>query len=113
MNKNITVRRFTPPDSEAIVTLRQRQDARLHELDGRLLVGHTLHTLAAHDIVGFYLYYVLTNPLSSRFWPKMGFRPLLVTYKTKVPLMVAAASGEVAASGLFTDIVFPGAGRNR
>ncbi len=50
---------------------------------GRLLVAHTLHALARYEIVGFYLYYVLTNPLSSHFWPKMGFRPLLVTYKTK------------------------------
>jgi len=49
---------------------------------GRLLVADTLHALAQYEIVGFYLYYVLTNPLSSRFWPKMGFRPLLITYKT-------------------------------
>ncbi len=47
---------------------------------GRLLVAHTLHALAQYEVVGFYLYYVLTNPLSNRFWPKMGFRPLLVTY---------------------------------
>lgn len=50
---------------------------------GSLLVTHTLRALAQYDIVGFYLYYVLTNPLSSHFWPKMGFRPLLVTYKTR------------------------------
>jgi ribosomal protein S18 acetylase RimI-like enzyme len=53
---------------------------------GRLLVAHTLHALAQYDIAGFYLYYVLTNPVSSHFWPKMGFRPLLSTYKTmKIP----------------------------
>jgi ribosomal protein S18 acetylase RimI-like enzyme len=50
---------------------------------GRLLVAHTLHALAQYKIAGFYLYYVLTNPLSSRFWPKMGFRPLLVTFKQR------------------------------
>lgn len=49
---------------------------------GRLLVAHTLTQLAQYDIAGFYLYYVLANPLSSIFWPKMGFQPLLTTYKT-------------------------------
>lgn len=50
---------------------------------GRLLIAHTLHALAQYDIAGFYLYYVLTNPISSYFWPKMGFRPFLTMYKTK------------------------------
>lgn len=50
---------------------------------GRLLVAHTLQALTQPNIVSFYLYYVLTNPLSSRFWPTMGFRPFLTTYKTK------------------------------
>ncbi len=46
----------------------------------------TTQTLAQYHIAGFYLYDVLTNPVSSRFWPKMGFQPLLATYKTmKIP----------------------------
>lgn len=49
---------------------------------GRLLVAHTLHALVQYNIEGFYLYYVFTNPISSYFWPKMGFQPLLATYKT-------------------------------
>ncbi|MDJ0757580.1 MAG: GNAT family N-acetyltransferase, partial [Ardenticatenaceae bacterium] len=48
---------------------------------GRSLVTHTLQALAQYNIASFYLYYVLSNPLSSAFWPKMGFRPLLTTYK--------------------------------
>lgn len=48
---------------------------------GRLLVAHTLQSLTEYNIVGYYLYYVLTNPISSHFWSKMGFRPLLNTYK--------------------------------
>ncbi|MCC6603912.1 MAG: hypothetical protein IT327_11915 [Anaerolineae bacterium] len=50
--------------------------------DACLLVAHTLQALAQPNFVSFYLYYV-TNPLSSRFWPTMGFRPFLTTYKTK------------------------------
>lgn len=48
---------------------------------GRLLVAHTLNALAQYDIAGFYLYYIFPNPISSYFWPKMGFNPLLTTYK--------------------------------
>jgi GNAT superfamily N-acetyltransferase len=59
---------------------------------GRLLVAHTLHTLAHYDIAGFYLYYVFTNPISSYFWPKMGFQPLLATYKTMKILKTRSGS---------------------
>lgn len=50
---------------------------------GRLLVAHTLQAFAKYNVAGYYLYYILPNPISSYFWPKMGFRPFLATFKTK------------------------------
>lgn len=53
MNKNIAIRQFLPSDSEAIITLMQRQDARLHGLDGRLRPPRTaaaIHTAVAEKV---------------------------------------------------------------
>lgn len=48
---------------------------------GRLLALETLKALAGYPIDAYTLYFAYANPLSSRFWPRMGFRPVVDTYK--------------------------------
>jgi ribosomal protein S18 acetylase RimI-like enzyme len=57
-----------------------RTDARGEGI-GRLLASATLQALATYDIDAYTLYFAYNNPLSSRFWPRMGFRPLADSYK--------------------------------
>ncbi len=47
---------------------------------GRALVAQTLKTLAEHGAEQFYLYFMYYNPLSSKFWPSMGFEPAWTRY---------------------------------
>jgi GNAT superfamily N-acetyltransferase len=47
---------------------------------GRLLVQGVMDAYAALDVTGYTLYFSPFNPLSSTFWPHLGFRPVLTTY---------------------------------
>lgn len=57
-----------------------RADARGRGV-GRLLAAATFEALAQHEIDAYTLYYAYNNPLSSRFWPRLGFRGLVDSYK--------------------------------
>ncbi len=50
---------------------------------GRVLVEAALTELAALDVDGFYLYFLDANPLASRFWPRVGFEPLVTRYQRR------------------------------
>lgn len=50
---------------------------------GRRLVGFALYRLALQAVRGFVLWYADDNPLSSRFWPRMGFRNLVTKYERR------------------------------
>jgi GNAT superfamily N-acetyltransferase len=47
---------------------------------GRLLVEGVEDAYAALRVIGYTLYFSPFNPLSSTFWPHLGFRPVLTTY---------------------------------
>jgi GNAT superfamily N-acetyltransferase len=47
---------------------------------GRLLVQGVMGAYAALDVTGYTLYFSPFNPLSSTFWPHLGFSPVLTTY---------------------------------
>jgi GNAT superfamily N-acetyltransferase len=47
---------------------------------GRLLVEGVEDAYAALGVIGYTLYFSPFNPLSSTFWPHLGFRPVLTTY---------------------------------
>jgi GNAT superfamily N-acetyltransferase len=47
---------------------------------GRLLVQGVMDAYAALDVTGYTLYFSPFNPLSSTFWPHLGFQPVLTTY---------------------------------
>jgi ribosomal protein S18 acetylase RimI-like enzyme len=44
---------------------------------GRVLYDELMSWFVAQDIPAVFLHYANTNPLSSRFWPRMGFAPYL------------------------------------
>ncbi len=56
-----------------------RADKRGHGI-GKALVVQTLKALAEHGAEQFYLYFMYYNPLSSEFWPAMGFEPVWTRY---------------------------------
>lgn len=49
---------------------------------GAALVGTAHQHFAEHPV---YLYYHLTNPLSSVFWPRRGYRPLWTSWEKRSP----------------------------
>ncbi|MCP3804138.1 GNAT family N-acetyltransferase [Allokutzneria sp. A3M-2-11 16] len=49
---------------------------------GRRLVAGTLDALARHEVLGQTLWFNPNNPLSSKFWPAMGFRPILTVFRS-------------------------------
>jgi ribosomal protein S18 acetylase RimI-like enzyme len=57
-----------------------RADARGQGI-GRLLAAVTCAALSQYEIEAYTLYFAYNNPLSSRFWPRLGFRPLVDSYK--------------------------------
>jgi len=50
---------------------------------GRTLVSAVLADLAGYDIDGYTLWFALGNPLSSRVWPRLGFRQLWISYERR------------------------------
>lgn len=50
---------------------------------GRSLVNYALHRLSLRHVLGFVLWYADDNPLSSRFWPRLGFRNLFTKYERR------------------------------
>lgn len=52
---------------------------------GRVLVQGVFAAFAQEQLNGYSLGYVLTNPLSSRFWPHLGFLPLWTQYQRLHP----------------------------
>jgi len=48
-----------------------------------VLVAAALAELAALGPDGFYLYYLAVNELARRFWPRMGFEPLVTRYQRR------------------------------
>jgi GNAT superfamily N-acetyltransferase len=59
-----------------------RADARGQGV-GRMLVDASLALLHQQAVEAYYLYFVPSNPLSRRFWPAMGFVPLVTTYQRR------------------------------
>jgi len=50
---------------------------------GRLLVQGVFEQLAAYEPLGYALWFTYSNPLSSKFWPHLGFRPLWTQYQRR------------------------------
>jgi ribosomal protein S18 acetylase RimI-like enzyme len=50
---------------------------------GRALVAATLDRLATLGAEAYTLYYLPANPLSSRFWSHLGFRPVLSRFQSR------------------------------
>lgn len=50
---------------------------------GRTLVAAVLDDLAGLGIDGYTLWFALGNPLASRVWPHLGFRPLWISYERR------------------------------
>jgi ribosomal protein S18 acetylase RimI-like enzyme len=50
---------------------------------GRMLVAATLDELVNLGAGAYTLYYLPANPLSSRFWTKLGFRPVLSRFQSR------------------------------
>nr|WP_281276411.1 GNAT family N-acetyltransferase [Dictyobacter kobayashii] len=61
-----------------------RQDLRGQGF-GRLLVQATFDAFAHMHLDGYILWFNPANPLSSPFWPRMGFQPLWRTYQRHYP----------------------------
>ena len=51
---------------------------------GRTLVSAVIDDLASHDVDGYTLWFALGNPVSSRVWPRLGFRPLWISYERRI-----------------------------
>lgn len=51
---------------------------------GRTLVSTVIDDLAAYGVDGYSLWFALRNPLASRVWPQLGFRPLWISYERRV-----------------------------
>jgi ribosomal protein S18 acetylase RimI-like enzyme len=62
-----------------------RADARGQGI-GQMLVDASLQALEQRQVAMHYLYFVVDNPLSSRFWPRLGFAPLAITYQRRTTL---------------------------
>lgn len=56
---------------------------------GRTLVSTVINDLAAHGVDGYSLWFALHNPLASQVWPKLGFRPLWISYERRVPVSLS------------------------
>lgn len=50
---------------------------------GRALVAASLTTLAALDVQGYSLYYMLANSIARQVWPRLGFEPLTTRYQRR------------------------------
>lgn len=50
---------------------------------GRSVVAAALTDLLAYGVDGFTLWYAAGNPLASRVWPRLGFRPLWTQYERR------------------------------
>ncbi len=50
---------------------------------GRTLTTAVLDTFAAYDVAGCTLWFSHANPVASRFWPRLGFRPLWTSYERR------------------------------
>jgi len=50
---------------------------------GRSVVAAALSELAAYGVDGYTLWYAAGNPLASRVWPHLGFRPLWTQYERR------------------------------
>lgn len=50
---------------------------------GRSVVAAALGELAAYGVDGYTLWYAAGNPLASRVWPHLGFRPLWTQYERR------------------------------
>lgn len=50
---------------------------------GRTLVSSVIDDLAATGVDGYTLWFALGNPLASQVWPRLGFRPLWISYERR------------------------------
>lgn len=71
---------FAPKRYGYLNSVGVREDQRGQGI-GRLLVDATLAAFAPYHVEAFYLIFIPRNPLASRFWPHLGFQPVLTRYQ--------------------------------
>jgi ribosomal protein S18 acetylase RimI-like enzyme len=59
---------------------------------GRTLISAVIDDLTAQDVDGYTLWFAIGNPLASRVWPQLGFRPLWISYERRVAVIDRLAS---------------------
>ncbi|MBA2390510.1 MAG: GNAT family N-acetyltransferase [Geodermatophilaceae bacterium] len=50
---------------------------------GRTLVSAVIDDVAARGVDGYTLWFALDNPLARQVWPRLGFRPLWISYERR------------------------------
>lgn len=50
---------------------------------GRALVARVLEDLSGYDVSGYTLWFASGNPIASKVWPRLGFRPLWTRYERR------------------------------
>jgi GNAT superfamily N-acetyltransferase len=74
---------YLPPATYGYINIAAVAEAQRGKGIGHYLLVAAMQALKSQGIEAFYLYYVPDNPLSSRFWQRKGFRPLLTTYQKR------------------------------
>ncbi len=70
---------------------------------GRGLMEYALGRLSESRVRAFVLWYAADNPLSSRFWPRMGFRDLITRYELRYDPTAGRAAESATTGGTESD----------
>jgi ribosomal protein S18 acetylase RimI-like enzyme len=75
--------RFPPGRYGYLNSVSVREDKRGQGI-GRLLTQGVIEAFTPYHVDAFGLWYMPVNPISSRFWPRLGFTPLWTQYRRAV-----------------------------